>query len=107
MDASDYLRFAAALVAVLALIALCGVVARRWGGSALPAARNRRLRIVEVVPVDARRRLLLVRRDGVEHLLLLGPTQDLLVESAITPPSHPADAGADASTVPHRKNPSP
>ncbi|HZH27255.1 MAG TPA: flagellar biosynthetic protein FliO [Azospirillaceae bacterium] len=107
MDASDYLRFAAALVAVLALIALCGLAARRWGGTALPAARNRRVRVVEVVPVDARRRLLLVRRDDVEHLLLLGPTQDLLVEPAIKPPAFSADAGADPFTVPNRKNPPP
>jgi flagellar protein FliO/FliZ len=33
--------------------------------------------------VDAKRRLVLVRRDDREHLLLLGATQDVVVESGI------------------------
>jgi hypothetical protein len=35
---------------------------------------------------DARRRLILVRRDDVEHLILLGAHEDILVESNITLP---------------------
>lgn len=93
MDMSSYLRFLVALVFVLGLIALMTWLVRRFGpaGIALKATgRDRRVAIVEVTPIDARRRLVLVRRDGVEHLLLLGAGNDLLVESGFGPPAKPA-----------------
>jgi flagellar protein FliO/FliZ len=92
MDMGSYLRFLLALVFVLGLIALLVWVVRRFGpaGIALRASgRNRRLAIVEVTPVDARRRLVLVRRDGVEHLLLLGAGNDLVIESGLAAPDKP------------------
>ena len=80
-----------ALIFVLALIALVTALARRFGLGYRTAGRsgtNRRLSIAEVMPIDARRRLLLVRRDGVEHLILLGTgtAPDLLIESNIAAP---------------------
>lgn len=80
-----------ALIFVLALIALVGALARRYGmGLRTPGkgSPTRRLSISEVMPVDSRRRLLLVRRDGVEHLVLLGGGTggDLLIESNIAVP---------------------
>jgi len=42
-----------------------------------------RLQMLEVTPLDARHRLVLVRRDDVEHLLLLGGTQPVVVETKI------------------------
>lgn len=84
MDA--YLRFVAALVFVLGLIGAFAWVVRRFGPRGIGAhhaKRGRRLAVVEVAPVDARRRLVLVRRDGVEHLLLLGATQDLVIETGL------------------------
>ncbi len=89
MDLNSYLRFLVALVFVLGLIALLVWLVRRFGpaGIALKATgRNRRLAIVEVAPIDARRRLVLVRRDGIEHLLLLGAGNDLVVESGLVMP---------------------
>jgi flagellar biogenesis protein FliO len=41
----------------------------------------RRLQLVDRLPVDARRSLLLVRRDDVEHLILIGPDHALLLEN--------------------------
>ena len=96
MEFESYLRFVLALAFVLSLIVLAAWAARRFGlGGALPATRgrNKRLGVVETLAVDARRRLVLVRRDGVEHLILLGPQTDLVVESGVTaPPARPADA---------------
>lgn len=86
LELSDYLRFFAALVFVLALIGLAGWLARRYGlGGTLtgPAAARRRLGVIEALPLDARRRLVLVRRDQVEHLLLLGPNDDVVIEAGI------------------------
>ena len=91
-----YLQVAAALVFVLALIGLLAVLARRFGlGGHAPARRGRRrLALVEVIPLDAKRRLALVRRDDVEHLLVLGPTGEQVVESGIASPA--SDFAAEA-----------
>jgi hypothetical protein len=45
--------------------------------------RDKRLGVVETAPVDARRKLLLVRRDDVEHLILTGGPVDVLLETGI------------------------
>ncbi|MEI6560253.1 MAG: flagellar biosynthetic protein FliO [Rhodospirillaceae bacterium] len=97
------LRFSVALAAVLALILAAGWLLRRLiekgvlPGALLPAATGRaqRLAVVEIRQLDARRRLVLIRRDGVEHLLLLGATGDLVIESGIVPP--PAVPNPEAS----------
>jgi flagellar protein FliO/FliZ len=85
LEFETYIRFVLALVFVLALIGLIAWLARRFGlAGRLPVSRGpRRLRIVEVAPIDARRRLVLLGRDGVEHLVLLGANSDLVIESAI------------------------
>ncbi len=82
MDLDQYLRFAVALLFVVALILLIAWVMRRvgFGGLAPAASRQRRLGIVEALPLDAKRRLVLVRRDDQEHLLLLSAQGDLVVE---------------------------
>ncbi|WP_171021916.1 flagellar biosynthetic protein FliO [Cohaesibacter sp. CAU 1516] len=45
-----------------------------------------RLEVREAVQVDHRRRLVLVRRDHVEHLVMIGGENDFLVEHHIMPP---------------------
>jgi flagellar protein FliO/FliZ len=86
MPLDTYFRFLLALVFVLGLIGACAWAAKRFGlGNRLPRPRGKvaRLGIVEVAPLDARRKLVLVRRDGVEHLLILGPTGETVVEGGI------------------------
>lgn len=92
MELESYLRYLATLVFVLALIGLAAWVLKRLGlagAGVARAGRPRRVRIVEVTPLDARRRLVLVRRDEVEHLLLLGASSELVVERGITPDAPP------------------
>lgn len=89
MEGPDYLRFIAALLLVLALLGGCAWLARRLGltpGAPRGRAKaTKRLEICEVLPIDARRRLLLVRRDHVEHLIIIGDSETV-VESGIQPP---------------------
>ena len=42
-----------------------------------------RLGVVEQASVDARRRLVLIRRDGVEHLIMTGGPVDVVIETGI------------------------
>ncbi len=45
--------------------------------------REKRLGVVETAVVDAKRKLVLVRRDDVEHLLIIGGPVDVVVETGI------------------------
>lgn len=85
MDIDTYFRFSLALVFVIALFFVLTLLLRRFGfgNAAATPRRQRRVSVVEVAPLDAKRRLVLVRRDDVEHLLLVGGTGDLVVEPAI------------------------
>lgn len=88
MDFSEIFRFVAALAFILGLIGVCALLARRFGlaPGASAMGSQRRLGIVEVKPVDAKHRLVLVRRDGKEHLVLMGGDTPLLLESGINAP---------------------
>ena len=81
------LRFFIAFVVVLALIGATAFVVRRFGGDRLGAAASRgrqpRLAVVDAASVDGRRRLILIRRDNVEHLLMIGGPTDVVVEPNI------------------------
>ncbi len=94
MEWGLYFRFAATLVFVLGLIGLMALLLRRFGLTArvTPSAKKGRLAVVEVRPIDAKRRLVLLRRDSVEHLVLLGIGQALVIEQSIPlPADRPAD----------------
>jgi flagellar protein FliO/FliZ len=84
MDFETYLRAILVLVFVLGLVLLLGWVLRRSGirGGAL-AGKGRRLGVVETAFLGPKHRLVLVRRDSVEHLVLIGPTSTSVVETGI------------------------
>src|SRR3954451_2480743 len=81
------LTFFFAFVAVLGLIGLAAWLVRRFAGNRLGASTNRgrmpRLAVIDAAAVDGRRRLVLVRRDNVEHLLMIGGPTDIVVEPNI------------------------
>jgi hypothetical protein len=79
-------RFFIAFLVVLALIGLTAWLVRRFGSNRLGAgARGRqpRLAVIDAATVDGRRRLVLIRRDNVEHLLMIGGPTDVVVEPNI------------------------
>ncbi len=101
MEFDGYIRFVFALIAVLGLIALVPAVARRFGFVPRAGRKGKgRIGVVEVATLDARRRLVLVRRDGIEHLLLLGPESETVVESGIRPPADAAAVDPDTIVTP-------
>lgn len=82
MGFETYWRFVLALAFVVLLIVACAWIARRLGlgGRLVASGGRRRLAILEVLPLDGKRRLVLLKRDGVEHLILLGHQSDLVIE---------------------------
>src|ERR1700728_3677142 len=79
-------RFFLAFLIVLGLIGVAAWAVRRFGSTRLGGAvrgRQPRLAVIDYASVDARRRLILVRRDNVEHLVMIGGPTDVVVESNI------------------------
>ena len=94
MDAPDFLRAVFALALTLGLIGVAAVLARRYGPNAgfrlqAPAKAKRRLAVVETLMLDPARRLVLVRCDDQERLLLLGEGR-MLGEAAPVKPEQAA-----------------
>ena len=85
-DGAIIVQYVVTLAVVLGLIVLVVWGIRRYtGGSVRPAARGRlpRLAVVDTLDIDKKRQLVLIRRDGVEHLLLIGGPSDVVVEPSI------------------------
>jgi flagellar protein FliO/FliZ len=79
-------RFFIAFLVVLALIGLTAWLVRRFGANRLGSAtrgRQPRLAVIDAATIDGRRRLVLIRRDNIEHLLMIGGPTDLVVEPNI------------------------
>ncbi|WP_128932831.1 flagellar biosynthetic protein FliO [Bradyrhizobium zhanjiangense] len=94
------ITFIVAFIVVLALIGVAAWLVRRFAGSRLGANTQRgrmpRLAVIDAAAVDGRRRLVLVRRDNVEHLLMIGGPTDIVVEPNIV------RAASSRDQLPHR-----
>jgi flagellar protein FliO/FliZ len=81
------LKMLVAFIVVFGLLALALWLVRRFGSERLAnaAARGRqpRLAVIDAATVDGRRRLVLIRRDNVEHLLMIGGPTDVVIEPHI------------------------
>ena len=85
METALVLKFFSAFVFVISLMLLFSWLLKRAGlsGPLMANAGKRRLKIVEYLPLDHRRRMVLVRRDDKDHLLILGPNGETVVETGI------------------------
>lgn len=85
----DWIRPFFALLFVVALIGGAAWAARRFGMLQAPAlGGKRRMSMVESLFIDARRRLVIVRVDEEDHVILISPFGDEKIASkpAIVPP---------------------
>jgi flagellar protein FliO/FliZ len=106
----DAARFVVAFMLVLGLIGAGAFLWRRFGGGPLspigPRGRQPRLAVVDAAFVDARRRLVLIKRDNTEHLLMIGGPTDIVIESNITRVGATA-VSREPRPIPNASRPSP
>jgi hypothetical protein len=79
-------NFIIAFLFVLLLIGAAAWLVRRFGSTRIDAAargRQPRLAVIDSAAVDGRRKLVIIRRDNVEHLLMIGGPSDVVVETNI------------------------
>ncbi len=76
-----YVRAFLYLLLVLGLIFTCTWLLRFYGGGRLAIRGSKRIQIVEAMAIDPRRRLIAIRWDDQEHLILLSANRDLVVSS--------------------------
>lgn len=74
-----------ALAVVLLLFALFIFILKRLTGNQSTQNRNRqpRIAVMDSATIDTKRRLVLIRRDNIEHLILVGGPSDVVVEQNI------------------------
>ena len=90
IDLATYGQAAGALLVLVGAIILLGLGARKFGlvpgiMGPLTNKRARRLRVEEVLTLDPRRRLVLIRHDALEHLLVLSADGDVVVHTGPAP----------------------
>ena len=92
-DWALYTRAVLALIFVIALIVLCAALAKKVGLDKRLAGnkgRTSRLSVVETLYLSPKHRLVIVRSGEKEHLLLIGASGDLLIESYERDKAHEA-----------------
>ena len=91
MGYQDYLKFLFALIFVLSLMGGLAYLLKRLGlsqngPSTLGKKQTKRLKIVETLSLDARRKAILIQRDNTEHLVVLSASGETVVETNIKAP---------------------
>ncbi|HET6389810.1 hypothetical protein [Hyphomicrobium sp.] len=85
----NYILWTLMLAVLAVLVAAAAVFARAYLTGTAPSALlfrpkgDRRLEVVDHANVDGRRKLILVRRDDVEHLIMTGGPVDVVIETGI------------------------
>lgn len=85
-DIAGAVQVIIAFVVILTLIGIFTWILARIKGMRIETARRSRqprLAVMDSTPIDNQRRLVLVRRDAVEHLILVGGETDIVVEQTI------------------------
>ncbi len=83
------------IVLLLAALGIGGWLLRGYltgqgaGAAMMGNSRDKRTGVVEQTAVDGRRKLVLIRRDGTEHLIMTGGPVDIVIETGIAPVHRP------------------
>ena len=91
---TQIIKAIAALIFVVGLMSGLALLLKKLGLSgALPVKQGeKRLKIIEVLPLDARRKLAIIERDDQQHLIILGANSETVIETSISPPDNKDNA---------------
>jgi hypothetical protein len=78
-----YMNYIITAAIALAILIVGYLIFKAFGGPVM-GRKGQRLGISEYHEIDKTRRLVLVRRDETEHLILIGGGQDIVIESGIS-----------------------
>jgi flagellar protein FliO/FliZ len=78
--------FALGIVLVLIVIGLWLLKLVSSAGQRLSRLNEKRLQVLETATVDGKRKVMIIRRDNVEHVIMTGGPQDLVIETGIAVP---------------------
>jgi len=114
---APYATIAIALVIVFLLIAILFRIIKAFRSGSFGTMRHNRLGIVEAMQLEDKRRIVLIRRDNVEHLIMIGGENDLVIEQGIqrsvqqvrtaTPSPQPAASTSQPATAAAQIRPDP
>jgi hypothetical protein len=96
--------FALGIVLVLIVIGLWLLKLFTSASQRLGRLNEKRLQVLETATVDGKRKVMIIRRDNVEHVIMTGGPQDLVIETGIAVPEpqpmrRPAPRPAAAATA--------
>lgn len=99
-----------AFVVVVGLLGLAGWLLRGYiFGDQMPAifggSREKRIGVSDVANIDGRRKLMLIYRDGVEHLIMTGGPVDMLIEQNIVTHASLRPVAYDRAPMPQTAEP--
>jgi hypothetical protein len=80
---TPYMNYIITAAIALAILIVGYLIFKAFGGPVM-GRKGQRLGISEYHEIDKTRRLVLVRRDETEHLILIGGGQDIVIESGIS-----------------------
>jgi flagellar biogenesis protein FliO len=84
-DLPDIVRMLVALILVIALMGGLALALKRLGlsGAQPLKASGKRLAVIEKLPLDPRRQLVLLQRDNIQHLVILSTNGETVIETGI------------------------
>ena len=86
MEYMEYLNTFLALVFVLAAMGILALIAKRMGLSQTGGfSKNRRLRMIEALPLDHKHKAVLLQCDDKQHLVILNTNGETVIETNIKP----------------------
>lgn len=97
--------FALGIVLVLIVLGLWVMKGFLSASNTLARGRSRRLTVVESVQIDAKHKVTIIRRDNVEHVVMTGGAQDVIIESGIPVEKPALRRPAPATTQPAEAEP--
>ncbi len=86
MGIAGIIKFLASLAFVLALMGGLALVLKKLGLSnpGIAGRGDKRMKLIEVLPLDARRKAVILECDGEQHLVLLSPAGDTVVKNNLS-----------------------